>query len=133
MPKPKFSWSEVNNALTLKVTDGIKETTWIIRKATKIEDVQTALEEMVGTISIHYQTAKTWDKDYDPYPDSFKLWRETVRTVDEEELEQIQTEAESRKALADKAAKAQAGAWFSNADNDVDDLPFMVPNQKDDE
>lgn len=125
MPKPKFSWETPAGSLVLKITDGSKETKWTFRKTTKFEDLMTALEEMVGTLSQRYTVGKPWPVEYNPYPDKEATWLEPVQAT---------TEEDSKAALAAKAAKAQAGAWFSAKDDgDLADLPFMIPNQKEDE
>jgi len=110
-----FNWEAEKATLTLRVTDGAKETTWRIRKTTSNDTLREVFEELQMAM---------WEG---------KPLQERVRTVDAEELAELQkawedrsstavqatTEEASRAAQAAHVAQLSRGAkWFDNDDEE---------------
>lgn len=119
----KLTWEVEKTSLVLKVTDGAKETTWRVRKSTKNEDLRQILEEMQLAL---------WIPSWEPISES-KPMLETVRTVDAEELAELQryqpvqanTEEASRAAQARQVAKlTQSAKWFEADEDDSYGMPI---------
>jgi hypothetical protein len=116
----KLTWEVDKASLVLKVTDGAKETTWKIRKSTKTEDLRTILEEMQLAL---------WEpggpNSWGPIEPTVPML-EAVRTVDAEELAELQrykavqasSEEASRAAQAAYVDKLNIGAKWFEADED---------------
>jgi hypothetical protein len=133
----KLTWEVDKTSLVLKVTDGAKETTWKLRKASKIEDISQVFED----IWVSLQDTETLGDlanrlipqlpDYDPWQGKPML--EAVRTVDAEELEQLQryqgvqatSEEASRAAQAEQARQFNINArWFEADEDDTYGVPI---------
>ena len=115
MTSKRFNWEAEKATLTLRVTDGAKETTWRIRKTTSNDTLREVFEELQMAM---------WEG---------KPLQESVRTVDAEELAELQkawedrsstavqatTEEASRAAQAAQVAQLSRGAkWFDNDDEE---------------
>lgn len=119
----KLTWEVDKASLVLKVTDGAKETTWKIRKSTKNEDLRQILEEMQLAL---------WIPSWEPIEPTTPML-ERVRTVDAEELAELQrykavqadTEEASRAAQAARVRQLNIGAkWFEADDDDTYGIPI---------
>jgi hypothetical protein len=119
----KLTWEVDKTSLVLKVTDGAKETTWKIRKTTRLEDIRVMLEE----IQLALWDPSGW------HPEAAKPMLEEARTVDAEELAELQryqptretTEEASRAAQAARVAKLNIGAkWFEADDDETYGIPI---------
>lgn len=86
----KFSWEVEKTSLTLRVADGAKETTWKIRKSSDSETLREVFEEIQLAL---------WEG---------KPMRETVRTVDEEELAAIQKAWEEKSSVSTEETSEEA-------------------------
>jgi hypothetical protein len=115
----KLTWEVDKTSLVLKVTDGAKETTWKLRKNMNAEDhilvFGQVLESLLAQpipLAVHRA--------------EFKPMIEAVRTVDAEELAELQryqgvqatSEEASRAAQAALVAKLNIGAKWYEADDD---------------
>lgn len=122
----KLTWEVDKTSLVLKVTDGAKETTWKIRKTTKPEVLRQTLEEMQLAL-------------WEPHMDNWgpiaptKPMLEAVRTVDAEELAELQrykavqaeSEEASRAAQAARVRELNIGAkWFEADEDDTYGIPI---------
>lgn len=119
----KLTWEVEKTSLVLRVTDGAKETTWKIRKTMKAEDLRQVLEEMQLAL---------WEPSWEPIL-ATKPMLETARTVDEEELLELQryqgvqasSEEASRAAQAARVRELNIGAkWFEADDDDTYGVPI---------
>jgi hypothetical protein len=127
----KLTWEVDKTSLVLKVTDGAKETTWKIRKSTKIEDLRTMLEEMQLALWDSTNLDQRYVEEYVPQWTG-KPMIESVRTVDAEELAELQryqhnetSEEESRAAQAAEARRFEIGArWFDVDDDETYGIPI---------
>lgn len=117
----KFTWEVEKTSLILRVTDGAKETTWKIRKGMLSGQLITVFNEVLNSL---------WESE--PAPWDGKPMLEAVRTVDAEELAELQryrpvqadSEEASRAAQARRVAQLNVGAkWFE----DLDDETYGVP------
>lgn len=122
----KLTWEVEKTSLVLRVTDGAKETTWKIRKNQgsgvwiKIfSEILNSLEDLVPA---------PWDEILPTRP-----MLETARTVDEEELLELQryqgvqasSEEASRAAQAARVRELNIGAkWFEADDDDTYGVPI---------
>lgn len=112
----KLTWEVDKTSLVLKVTDGAKETTWKLRKTTKTEDLRRMFEEIEMAL-LGAEQPKVWD---------FKPMLEAARTVDAEELAELQryqgiqatSEEASRAAQAREVQRLNIGAKWFEADED---------------
>lgn len=125
----KLTWEVDKTSLVLKITDGPKETTWKIRKTTKPEVLRQTLEEMQLAL---------WEPHMDNYgpiqpaKPMFEPWIEPVRTVDAEELAELQryqhhetSEEASRAAQAAYVDKLNINAkWFEADDDETYGMPI---------
>jgi len=109
------------------VTDGAKIITWLIRKNTANEALRTIFEEvqLAMWVPAHRIAAE----------EGFGYMHETVRTVDAEELAELQaaksdvvTEEMSRAALkaAADAVHMVTGKWYDNQSDDLEELPIYT-------
>lgn len=122
----KLTWEVDKTSLVLKVTDGAKETTWKLRKTTKLEDIRTMLEEMQLALW-EPGGPNGWAKIAPNTP-----MIESVRTVDAEELAELQryrhyetSEEASRAAQAAEVARLSIGAkWFEADDDETYGIPI---------
>jgi hypothetical protein len=135
MPK-KLTWEVDKASLVLKVTDGAKETTWKLRKTSKIEDVSQVFEDIwvalqdtqtLGDLAnrlIPELPAPVWDG---------RPMLETASTVDAEELAELQrykavqatSEEASRAAQAARVHQLNIGAkWFEADDDETYGIPI---------
>lgn len=122
----KLTWEVDKTSLVLKIADGPKETTWKIRKTTKPEVLRQTLEEMQLAL---------WEPHMDRYPaiePTIPMF-EAVRTVDAEELAQLQgyaalaatSEEESRALQAREVQRLNIGAkWFEADDDETYGIPI---------
>jgi hypothetical protein len=118
----KLTWEVDKTSLVLKVTDGAKETTWKLRKTSKLEDIRTMLEEMQLALWEPKADNTSWARIAPNTP-----MIESVRTVDAEELIELQrqypgshetSEEDSRAAQAETVAALQRNAGWMNVDED---------------
>ena len=116
----KLTWEVEKTSLVLRVTDGAKETTWKIRKTAKADDLRQIFEEIQLAL---------WVPTWEPITDTKPMF-EAVRTVDAEELAELQrykavqatSEEASRAAQAARVAQLNIGAKWFEAEDDV--YPF---------
>jgi len=127
MPKPKFSWEPLDGgSLLLRVTDGDKTTTWTVKPRQQNNTICNMLQEVASAL----WDRADWDLEKNRWDGVPMI--ETVRTVDAEELAELQqkkpiTEEESRQALAAKAAKVLANAnWFDREDDNYESLELRT-------
>lgn len=132
----KLTWEVDKTSLVLKVTDGAKETTWKIRKTAPLADVSQVFEdvwlalqdtETVADLAnrlIPHMEAPVWDG---------KPMLETARTVDAEELAELQryqavqanSEEASRAAQAARVRGLNIGAkWFETDEDETYGIPI---------
>lgn len=137
MTAKKFSWEPLDRgSLLLRITAGDKDTTWKIRKATKIEDLYETFSEIALILGDDVQPIG-WQSETGRIPQN------PTRIVDPDSPEDAQdhweaflsnshavTEEESLQALADKVAGVTLsgeGKWWKG---DAEDLPLRIPGQK---
>lgn len=117
----KLTWEAEKASLVLKVTDGAKETIWKIRKNTDNEVLRQIFEELQLAMWV-----SGW-KMAEEEPWAGMPMRETVRTVDDVELAEIQVDSEraSRAAQAARVAQLNIGAkWFEADDDETYGIPI---------
>jgi hypothetical protein len=132
----KLTWEVDKTSLVLKVTDGAKETTWKLRKNMKTESLRMTLEEMqlalwepkgLSDVEELLRLAKRNAEEFEAKP-----LLETARTVDAEELAELQryrhyetSEEESRAAQAAEVARLNISAkWFDVDDSETYAMPI---------
>lgn len=118
----KLTWEVEKTSLVLKVTDGAKETTWRLRKNQGSTVWIKIFSEVVGALDTYYE-----EPEWEPIA-ATKPMLETVRTVDAEELAELQryqpiqadSEEASRAAQAREVAKlTRTAKWFETDEDDV--------------
>lgn len=123
----KLTWEVEKTSLVLKVTDGAKETTWRIRKNQGSTVWIKIFSEVVGALGTFYE-----EPEWEPLA-ATKPLLETVRTVDAEELAELQgyrtiqadSEEASRAAQARQVAKlTRTAKWFEADEDDSYSLPI---------
>lgn len=130
----RFTWEVEKTSLILRVTDGAKETTWKIRKNMKLEDVSQTLEDMWVALQGGKTLGELAQELVPPVgaavPWDGRPMLEAVRTVDAEELAELQryktvqadSEEASRAAQAARVAQLNVGAKWFEAEDDI--YPF---------
>lgn len=122
----KLTWEVEKTSLVLKVTDGAKETTWKIRKTSKVEDLRGMFEEIESALMGTELPRWTGKPMFEP-------WVEDARTVDAEELAELQryqavqadSEEASRAAQAARVRQLNIGAkWFETDDDETYGIPI---------
>lgn len=116
----KLTWEVEKTSLVLRVADGAKETTWKIRKTAKADDLRQIFEEIQLAL---------WVPTWEPITGTKPMF-EAVRTVDAEELAELQrykavqatSEEASRAAQAARVAQLNIGAKWFEAEDDI--YPF---------
>jgi hypothetical protein len=132
----KLTWEVDKTSLVLKVTDGAKETTWKLRKNMGWADYVVALTQITEALSP--QSPMMID-DQGQFRGRAALvlpapMLESVRTVDAEELAELQrqypgshetSEEASRAAQAREVARLSIGAkWFEADDDETYGIPI---------
>jgi len=85
MPKPKFSWEPLDGgSLLLRVTDGDKTTTWTVKPRQQNNTICNMLQEVASAL----WDRADWDLEKNRWDGVPMI--ETVRTVDAEELAELQ-------------------------------------------
>lgn len=123
----KFSWEVIKTSLTLRVTDGPKEITWIIRKNTDNEALRQIFEEVQLAM---WLPRHRWSEEEEYGMQDIEGFEDAKqpRLVDEV------TEEMSKAALKAKAdaVSAKGGAWWQK-DSYEDDLVYTIGHGADEE
>lgn len=122
----KLTWEVDKTSLVLRITDGDRETKWVVRKNTTTEKLRGFLSEML------LELQESPENEYGDWariaPNTPMI--ESVRTVDAEELAELRrynryetTEEASRAAQAAAVKQLEVSAkWF-----DVEDDTYAMP------
>jgi hypothetical protein len=119
----RFSWEVDKASLILRIADGDRKTEWVLRKSTPADKLKGFLGEMILELNDGYTVT---------LPEGLKPFTEWVRTVDAEELAELQadkvTEEMSKAALKAKAdaVHMNTGKWYDNQANDLEELPIYT-------
>lgn len=111
----KLTWEVNKTSLVLRITDGDRKTEWVLRKSTSLDKLRGFLGEML--LELTEDPSVAWDG---------KPMLEASRTVDAEELEELQrykavqatSEEASRAAQAARVRQLNIGAKWFEADED---------------
>jgi hypothetical protein len=119
----KLTWEVDKTSLVLKVTDGAKESTWKLRKNMDAMTHLKILGDVLDSLWVH-EEPPAWDG---------MPMLEAVRTVDAEELAelqrykalQVESEEASRAAQAARVRELNIGAkWFEADDDETYGIPI---------
>lgn len=118
----KLTWEVDKTSLVLRITDGDRETKWVVRKNTTTEKLRGFLSEML------LELQESPENEYGDWARiaSNTPMIENVRTVDAEELAELRrynryetTEEASRAAQAAAVRQLEVGAKWFDVEDDV--------------
>lgn len=124
----KLTWEVEKTSLVLKITDGDRETKWVVRKSTTTEKLRGFLGEML--LELQESPEESYGDWARIAPNTPMI--ESVRTADAEELAELQrynryetSEEASRAAQAAEVHRLNIGAkWFEAVDDETYGIPI---------
>lgn len=124
----KLTWEVEKTSLVLRITDGDRETKWVVRKNTTTEKLRGFLGEML--LELQESPEASYGDWARIAPNTPMI--ESVRTVDAEELAELQryqhhetSEEASRAAQAREVQRLNIGAkWFEADDDETYGIPI---------
>lgn len=125
----KLTWEVEKTSLVLRITDGDRETKWVVRKSTTTEKLRGFLGEML--LELQESPEESYGDWARIAPNTPMI--ESVRTVDAEELAELQryqavqadSEEASRAAQAARVRQLNIGAkWFEADDDETYGIPI---------